>query len=70
MPNQKGSVRIFRLLGIDVYLHWAWFVAFLYFTSRPHEYSNYGWSALEILALFVIVLTHEFGHALDRKSVV
>jgi Zn-dependent protease len=69
MPTQKGSVRIFRLLGIDVYLHWAWFVAFLYFTSRPHEYSNYGWSALEILALFLIVLTHEFGHALACRSV-
>ena len=69
MPTQKGSVRIFRLLGIDVYLHWAWFLAFLYFTSRPHAYSNYGWSALEILALFLIVLTHEFGHALACRSV-
>lgn len=69
MPTQRGSVRIFRLLGIDVYLHWAWFVAFLYFTSRPHEYSSYGWSALEILTLFLIVLTHEFGHALACRSV-
>ena len=69
MPTQRGSVRIFRLLGIDVYLHWAWFLAFLYFTSRPHAYSNYGWSALEILALFLIVLTHEFGHALACRSV-
>ncbi len=69
MPTQKGSVRLFRLLGIDVYLHWAWFVAFLYFTSRPNEYSNYGWSAVEILCLFLIVLTHEFGHALACRSV-
>jgi Zn-dependent protease len=69
MPTQKGSVRIFRLLEIDVYLHWAWFLAFLYFTSRPHAYSNYGWSAVEILALFLIVLTHEFGHALACRSV-
>ena len=69
MPTQKGSVKLFRLLGIDVYLHWAWFVAFLYFTSRPHAYSNYGWSALEILSLFCIVLTHEFGHALACRSV-
>jgi Zn-dependent protease len=69
MPTQKGSVKLFRLLGIDVYLHWAWFVAFIYFTSRPHQYSNYGWSALEILSLFLIVLTHEFGHALACRSV-
>jgi Zn-dependent protease len=69
MPTQKGSIKLFRLLGIDVYLHWAWFIAFFYFTSRPHGYSNYGWSALEILALFLIVLTHEFGHALACRSV-
>ena len=69
MPTRKGSVKLFRFLGVDVYLHWAWFVAFLYFTSRPHAYSNYGWSALEILSLFLIVLTHEFGHALACRSV-
>ena len=69
MPTRKGSVKLFRLLGIEVYLHWAWFVAFIYFTSRPHAYSNYGWSALEILSLFLIVLTHEFGHALACRSV-
>jgi Zn-dependent protease len=69
MPTHRGSVKLFRLLGIDVYLHWTWFLAFLYFTSRPHEYSNYGWSALEILSLFLIVLTHEFGHQLACRSV-
>jgi Zn-dependent protease len=69
MPTRRGSVKLFRLLGIDVYLHWAWFLAFFYFTSRPHAYSNYGWSALEILSLFLIVLTHEFGHALACRSV-
>ena len=69
MPTHRGSVRIFRLLGIDVYLHWAWFLAFFYFTSQPHQYSSYGWNALEVLGLFLIVLTHEFGHALACRSV-
>ena len=69
MPTHRGSIRLFRLAGIDVYVHWAWFFAFLYFTSRPHAYSNYGWNALEILALFAIVLTHEFGHQLACRSV-
>ena len=69
MPTQKGSIRIFRLLGIDVYLHWAWFLAFIFFVSRKDNYSNYGWSALEVLALFAIVLTHEFGHALACRQV-
>jgi len=69
MPTRKGSIRLFRLAEIDVYVHWAWFLAFIYFTSRPQEYSNYGWNALEILALFAIVLTHEFGHQLACRSV-
>jgi hypothetical protein len=68
MPTRKGSIKLFRLFGIDVYIHWAWFLAFIYFTSRPHEYSNYGWNALEILALFALVLTHEFGHQLACRS--
>ena len=69
MPTRKGSVKLFRLLGITVYLHWAWFVAFIYFTSRPNEYSSYGWNALEVLALFALVLIHEFGHQLACRSV-
>jgi Zn-dependent protease len=69
MPTRKGSIKLFRFLGIDVYIHWGWFLAFLYFTSRPHSYSNYGWSALEIISLFLLVLTHEFGHALACRSV-
>ncbi len=69
MPTKRGSIFLFRLAGINVYLHWAWFVAFIYFTSRPNEYSNYGWNALEVLALFALVLTHEFGHQLGCRSV-
>ena len=69
MPTRRGSIFLFRLAGINVYLHWAWFLAFSYLTSRPHEDSNYGWSAREILSLFLIVLTHEFGHALACRSV-
>lgn len=69
MPTRKGSIRLFKLAGITVYIHWAWFLAFIYLTSRPHQYSNYGWNALEILALFAIVLTHEFGHQLACRSV-
>jgi Zn-dependent protease len=69
MPTKKGSLKIFTLAGISVYLHWAWFLAFYYLTTRPHGYSSYGWSALEILALFAIVLTHEFGHQLACRQV-
>jgi Zn-dependent protease len=69
MPTNKGSFKIFSLAGIDVYIHWAWFLAFWYLSSRPHQYSNYVWNALEILSLFLIVLIHEFGHQLACRSV-
>jgi Zn-dependent protease len=69
MPTRRGSFKIFRLFGIDVYIHWAWFLAFMYLTSRPREYSSYGWNALEVLTLFLIVLTHEFGHQLACRQV-
>jgi len=69
MPTNRGSFKIFSLAGIDVYIHWSWFLAFWYLSSRPHQYSNYGWNALEILSLFLIVLTHEFGHQLACRQV-
>ena len=69
MPTRRGSFKIFRLFGIDVYIHWAWFLAFMYLTSRPREYTSYGWNALEVLTLFLIVLTHEFGHQLACRQV-
>ena len=69
MPTRRGAFRLFRLFGITVYIHWAWFFAFIYLTSRPREYTSYGWNALEVLSLFLIVLTHEFGHQLACRQV-
>ncbi len=59
MPTRKGgSFKIFRLFGIDVYIHWAWFLAFVYLTSRPREYSSTTVGMLNVLEylLFLIVL--------------
>ena len=69
MPTRQGSIHLFRLFGIDVYLHWAWFFAAWYFISGAKGYSSEVWSVLECLALFAIVLTHEFGHQLACRSV-
>jgi Zn-dependent protease len=70
MPSQQGAVRIFRLAGIDVFLHWSWFVVAAYeIQGRAGEYSSFLWNALEYLALFVIVTMHEFGHALACRQV-
>ena len=69
MPTRQGSIHLFRLFGIDVYLHWAWFFAAWYFISGAKGYSSTVWSVLECLALFAIVLIHEFGHQLACRSV-
>jgi Zn-dependent protease len=70
MPTRKGSIKLFRLWGIDVYAHWMWFLAF-YILPKLWErhYSNYGWNTLEVLGLFGIVLAHEFGHQLACRQV-
>jgi Zn-dependent protease len=70
LPSHKNSFHLFRLMGIDVYLHWMWFLAAIFLINwGGHRYSNYAWYVVEYLAFFGIVLTHEFGHALACRSV-
>ena len=71
MPSKRqGSIHLFRLVGIDVFLHWSWFLVAAYeIESRKGQYSSVLWNVLEYLALFLIVLTHEFGHALACRQV-
>lgn len=70
MPTRQGSIRLFRFLGIDVFLHWSWFILALYdIQIRSHEYNSYLWNVLEYLSLFLIVLMHEYGHALACRQV-
>lgn len=69
-PTGKDSLRLFRLWGISVHLHWSWFVVAIYSISiRVPNYTNPVWGALEYLALFLIVLMHEFGHSLACRQV-
>jgi len=69
-PTRQGSFRLFRLAGIDVFLHWSWFLIAAYQLSyRLRDYSTPFWSVLEYLTLFAIVLTHEFGHSLACRQV-
>lgn len=66
----KGSIRLFRLAGVDVFLHWSWFLVAMYeIGARNGRYSSVSWSIAEYLALFLIVLTHEFGHAMACRQV-
>jgi Zn-dependent protease len=70
VPTKNGALRIFSLLGIGVYVHWSWFLVAIYSVQyRTHEYDSMVWNVAEYLALFLIVLTHEFGHQLACRQV-
>jgi Zn-dependent protease len=70
VPTHQGAIRIFRLAGIDVFLHWSWFVVAVFeLQVRSGEYSSALWNALEYLSLFAIVTLHEFGHSLACRQV-
>jgi Zn-dependent protease len=69
-PFQSGSLRLFRFSGIQVYLHWSWLLVAVYqISTRPRSYSSMLWNVAEYLALFGIVLLHEFGHAFASRQV-
>ncbi|MBN1506790.1 MAG: site-2 protease family protein [Sedimentisphaerales bacterium] len=66
----QGSFRLFRVAGIDLYLHWSWFlVAYVEIGHRVGQYSSPMWNVLEYVSLFAIVLLHELGHSLACRQV-
>jgi Zn-dependent protease len=70
LPTRQGAFRLFRFSGIDVFLHWSWFLVAAYeISAGSQRYSSPVWNALEYVALFGIVTMHEFGHALACRSV-
>lgn len=67
---RQGSIHLFRAAGVDVFLHWSWFlVAAFEIGERGRSYSSLTWNVLEYLTLFLIVLCHEYGHALACRQV-
>jgi Zn-dependent protease len=67
---RTGVIRLFRIAGITVYLHFTWFIiAAFYMTSFAKQYRSPMWGVMTYLALFAIVLLHEFGHALACRQV-
>ena len=70
LPTQERSFRLAQVAGIDVFVHWSWFlVAVLEIQNRSQRYHSIVWNVAEYLALFCIVLLHEFGHALACRQV-
>ncbi len=67
----KWSWKIARLWGIDVYVH-ATFLLIILWVAFSYWVEQHSWAAvvggiLFILALFVCVVLHEYGHALTAR---
>jgi Zn-dependent protease len=70
MPTQSGSIRLFRIAGIDVFLHWSWFLIAVYEVQVWRSmFSSPIWAIWVYLGLFALVTMHEFGHALACRQV-
>lgn len=69
ISSPRQQLRLFRVFGITVFLHWTWFLVAAYELSRASAYRSFGWNVAEYLSLFAIVLMHEFGHALACRQV-
>ena len=68
-PPGIKPIPLFKVAGIDVSLHPAWFVvAVIELSWRKNTYHSPVWNVVEYLALFAIVLLHEFGHAFACRS--
>jgi Zn-dependent protease len=69
-PTQKGSVRLCRVAGLTVFLHWSWFAfALWYITAKNGKDSSIGWNALLYFSLLVLVLLNALGRSLACRSV-
>ncbi len=68
--TSPGSIRLFRVLKTDVFIHWSWFVAALiFYQTQQGAETSFVWFAIDYLACFGIVLLHEFGHVLMCRRV-
>jgi Zn-dependent protease/predicted transcriptional regulator len=77
---KASGTRIFRVLGIDVYLHFSWWFIFILLAYSlatqffPEAYPGFSkivyWAigAIASLLLFISVLLHELTHSLVAKA--
>lgn len=67
----RRSLQIAKVFGIPVFVHWSFLLLALLVIylgkSRGWEWEQIAIQGLEIVALFVCVVLHEFGHALSAR---
>lgn len=67
----KGSIKIIKLFGVPVLLHWSFLVliavGWYYGQALGLEVHEIGWWALFGISVFLCIIMHEFGHVLTAK---
>jgi Zn-dependent protease len=67
----RGSIKLFTWLGIPVHMHWSFGLIFVYAGylsySNGQDWSGMLWLCTFIIAMFICVLLHEYGHSLMAR---
>jgi Zn-dependent protease len=67
----KGSLKIARISGIDIFIHWTFALLLAYVLYVNLQAGQGGrelfWSLAFIMTIFFIIVLHELGHALTAK---
>jgi Zn-dependent protease/predicted transcriptional regulator len=76
---RNNALKVATIGGIQIFVHWTWLLAFLFFTWSLGAYYDttfHGWGhgtayllgALSTILLFVTVLLHELGHSFTARA--
>jgi len=70
MPSRhSGSIRLFSVFGIDIFLHWSWLIVAVIQYEMVRDLTDPIGHLATYISLFGIVLLHELGHSLACRSV-
>ncbi|MBK7405362.1 MAG: site-2 protease family protein [Phycisphaerales bacterium] len=67
----RGSLRLIRVFGIDIAVHWTFLLLIAWIVFRAYSAGARGAAVVSavlfVLAIFVCVVLHELGHALTAR---
>jgi Zn-dependent protease len=61
-PERRGSIRIARVFGIDILVHWTFVLLIPLIALESTDRKQFWLNSLWIVAVFGSVLVHEFSH--------
>lgn len=66
--GHRGSIRIGRIAGIDVLVHWSFLILLVIVAATASSSGALVWAAVWIIAIFGSVLVHELAHSLVARA--